>query len=426
MVEQAFLHPVGFTERLKELARGKKSAVIVVDDITRPTPIHRFFPNLINELVCGGIDKSNIRILVGTGAHRPMSHDEIRKKLTAEIVEGFTVIIHDFMGPDIRNLGWIEGGPVHLNRHFLQADMRICVGCVIPHNETGFGGGAKMVVPGLAGHLTIAHFHGALPPRPSGHLEPVSAAMDRRAWAEKVARVIGVDAVICAVVNSKRQLAGLYIGDLVKAHRAAAQRSAKLGQTVLTRDQAENCDIVIVNCYPLDTDPIQMAKAVEIGKKISPKCLVVINAATDGIFYHGMGMGSGVSVQRLVRNFPFWLCNPRKILTWLRSMVYAVRSPKLVARLCYYSWNNLSYSVYKGKEGRLPPDVKIKIKRDEKVKMMLVFSTKFPSWGFAKRYPEGLLYRDWSDLSKELSKRFSKPPKILLFPCAPLQILSIT
>ena len=81
----------------------------------------------------------------------------------------------------------MEGGPVYLNRHFLDADLRIVVGGAVPHNETGFGGGAKMVVPGLAGRLTIAHFHGSLPPLPARPLEPDARVFDHRASAEAVA-----------------------------------------------------------------------------------------------------------------------------------------------------------------------------------------------------------------------------------------------
>ncbi|MCK4818692.1 DUF2088 domain-containing protein, partial [bacterium] len=123
-----------------------------------------------------------------------MDRKEIQKKLGPQITDRFKVIIHDFKGPDIVKVGWVKGGPVYLNRHFLEADLRLCVGCVVPHNETGFGGGAKRVVPGLAGHLTIAHFHGALPPRPIGQADAINKAFDRRSWAEEVARHIRTDA----------------------------------------------------------------------------------------------------------------------------------------------------------------------------------------------------------------------------------------
>ena len=74
-----------------------------------------------------------------------------------------------------------------------------------------------MVVPGIAGRHTIAHFHGALPPRPAGTPEAKPGVRDRRAWSEAVARDVGVDAILACTINSRRELAGLWVGDLVHA-----------------------------------------------------------------------------------------------------------------------------------------------------------------------------------------------------------------
>ena len=45
-VRKALENPIG-TKRLKEIARGKKNAVIVVNDITRPTASYKFLPALL-------------------------------------------------------------------------------------------------------------------------------------------------------------------------------------------------------------------------------------------------------------------------------------------------------------------------------------------------------------------------------------------
>jgi nickel-dependent lactate racemase len=422
-VAQAFSNPIG-SARICELARGKLTAAIALDDITRPTPVHQFLSALIEELVRGGIREENICIFIATGAHRPMSLEEVGKRITFEFVDRFKIAMHEFMGPDLRRIGWIEGGPVYLNRHFVQADLKICVGCVMPHNETGFSGGSKVVVPGLSGHFTIAHLHGALPPRPAGQIEANDSSFDRRSWSEAVARYIGVDAIVCAVVNSKRQLAGLYVGDLIKAHRTAAIFAKEVGRTAIQSNLARTTDIVVVNCYPLDTDPVQMAKSVTVANKLSPRCIVAINAASDGIFYHGMGMGCGINSKRLVRNLLRSLWSPYFMLTWLRSMLYAIRNPILFGRLSYFMLNSLSYPSYQISEGLLPLNTNIRMK-DEKSAKLFVFSPNMPDWGFVRRYPQGRLYRDWQELIEALSQRFQSSTNVLLLPCAPLQILTI-
>ena len=423
-VRAAFANPIA-APRLRDSARGKRSAIIAVDDLTRPTPLQRVLPTLLDELAQGGLEPSQIRILLGTAAHRPMRPDEIERKLGPGVASRYQVIQHDFMGPDLRHLGWVEGGPVQLNRHFLDAELRVCVGGVIPHNETGYGGGSKMVVPGVAGRETIAHFHGALPPRLAGVMEAAPGVVDRRVWSEAVARHVGVDAVVCCTVNSRRELAGLYVGDLVEAHRAAARQAQKIGRTRVPRALADRCDVAVVSAYPLDTDPIQMGKSINLAKKLSARATVVVNSATDGIFYHGMGMGSGVHAPRLLRNLPRLLTSPHEQWAWLRGFTRAlgVGSPLLAARLCYFTLNYLSYSGFAATEGTWAADRPVAQSAEEGAEPLL-FSEHFPTWGFKRKYGRGRLYRDWDSLAVVLERRFS-PGCALVFPCAPLQLLEI-
>ncbi|MEE9608339.1 MAG: lactate racemase domain-containing protein [Myxococcota bacterium] len=421
-IQRAFEQPIG-TPRLRELARGRRSAVLAIDDLTRPTPVHRFLPRVIDELLAGGIDASEIRILIGTAAHRPAGAEEAAKKLGRELARRFPPLVHDFMGPEIRFVGWIRGGPVYLDRRFLAADLRICIGGAVPHDETGFGGGAKMVVPGVAGRLTIAHFHGALPPRPAGQLEAKPGQLDRRAWSEAVARRVGVDAVVCAAVNSRAELAGLAVGDLVEAHRAAAQRAIEIGRTPVPREWAERADVVVVNAYPLDTDPIQMGKSVRIARTFRAPCTVVVNGASDGVFYHGMGMGSGVSSRRLLRNIPGLLGDPTSLWSWLRGMGRGIRAPELAARLTYFSLNHLSYASFASGEGRLGPELEAATGRGATASP-LVWSPRFPGWGFRRKYRGGRLFREWSELRDTLGARFERG-EMLVLPCAPLQLPEI-
>lgn len=404
---------------LAELARGRRSAAIAVDDLTRPTPAYRFLPRVLDALHRGGIARSNVRIIFGTAAHRPMDRAEIALKIGREIQVAYHTVMHDFLGDDLQYLGWVDGGPVYLNRSFLDADLRIVVGSVIPHGETGFGGGAKMIVPGLAGHRTIAHFHGALPPRRSATLEAEGSRRDRRAWSEAVARRIRVDWAICATVNASRQLAGLYCGDVVAAHRRAARHALQIGRTRVAPDLAAAADVAVVNAYPLDTDPIQMGKSVSLVRKLGVRSTVVINAASDGIFYHGMGMGSGVSARRLIANLPRLLLSPRGVWTFARSLGVALGSADLMARTCYFTLNPLAWSAFTapaaaGAARGLPAA------NTEP----LVYSRRFPAGGFARKYRRGALFDSWDELRNALARRHGSATA-LVFPCAPLQLIEM-
>ena len=418
-VAAAFTRPCG-TAAVRELVAGRRSVVIAVDDLTRPTPVHRVLPALLDELRAGGIAEENITLLLGTAAHRPLQTDEIERKLGRGIHERLRVVQHDFMGEDIRFVGWVQGGPVHLNRHFLDADIRICIGGVIPHNETGFGGGSKMVVPGVAGRHTIAHFHGALPPRPAGVVEAAPGVLDRRAWSEAVARHVGVDAILACAINSKRELAGLWVGDLVQAHRAAAERALAIGRTPVPAELAQHCDVAVVNAYPLDTDPIQMAKSLYAARELDPASTVVVNAASDGVFYHGMGMGSGLHLPRLLRNLPNWLTSPRDIWTWFRGLSTAAPQPLLAGRLSYFTLNHLAFERFERTEGRQSVTSPARMPSPEDADL-LVFSERFPAWGFKRRYRKGHLFDRWDAIAEILDRRHPNG-RAAVFPCAPLQI----
>jgi hypothetical protein len=180
-----------------------------------------------------------------------------------------------------------------------------------------------------------------------------------------------------------------------------------------------------VSAYPLDTDPIQMGKSINLAKKLGARRTVVINAATDGIFYHGMGMGSGVHPPRLLRNLPRLLSSPHELWAWLRGFARAaaIGSPLLAARLSYFSLNDLSYGGFCAGEGAWSVDREV-AQPDEAAAEPLVWSEAFPTWGFRRKYRNGRLYRDWDALADVLGRRF-EPSCALVFPCAPLQLLEI-
>lgn len=103
-IERAFVEPIG-TPRISELAKGKKSAAIVVDDLSRPTPAATVIPYLLHELASAGVPKSEIRFVVGGGSHRPLTDEEVAKKIGADIASEYEATSHDFMSGDLRALG---------------------------------------------------------------------------------------------------------------------------------------------------------------------------------------------------------------------------------------------------------------------------------------------------------------------------------
>ena len=287
-IEQAFADPVG-TPRISELAKGKKSAAIVVDDLSRPTPAARVIPFLLRELASAGVPKSEIRFVVGGGSHRPITDAEIEKKIGADIAAEYEATNHDFMGGDLRALGNLDNGmPIYLDHVVADADFKVCLGGIYPHGSVGFGGGAKLVVPGIAGFATMFYFHTFSPGRGHAVIERKGSEPDHRDFSEAVAGVLGLDVIVNTVLNSRREICGLFVGDFVEAHRKGAHFALETYGTEIPETSRKETDLVVLNCYPLDSDPIQTGKALWALSYFEKAHRMALNPASDGICYHGL------------------------------------------------------------------------------------------------------------------------------------------
>ena len=287
-IEQAFAEPIG-TPRISELAKQKKSAAIVVDDLSRPTPVAKVIPVLLRELAAAGVPKSKTRFVIGGGSHRPLTHQEIAKKIGTDVATEYAATSHDFMSGDLRSLGNLDNGmPIYLNPVVADADFKICVGGIYPHGSVGFGGGAKLVVPGIAGFTTMFYFHTFSPSRGHAAIERQGSEPDHRDAAEQVAGVLGLDVIVNAVLNSRREICGLFVGDYVQAHRKGARFALETYGTEIPETSRKETDLVVLNCYPLDSDPIQTGKALWATRYFEKAHKMALNPASDGICYHGL------------------------------------------------------------------------------------------------------------------------------------------
>ena len=72
---------------LREYALGKRTACILICDITRPVPNGLILPVLVRALLDAGISASEITVLVATGLHRPNEGEELSELIGDEWVE---------------------------------------------------------------------------------------------------------------------------------------------------------------------------------------------------------------------------------------------------------------------------------------------------------------------------------------------------
>jgi nickel-dependent lactate racemase len=277
----AIEHPVSCPS-LSALARKGSQIVILVDDITRPTPTRTMLIPLLEKLHKLGIKNETIRIVFATGAHRKHTLEEQKFLLGEDVVRTIEVIDHDARDKlSLVHLGCTSRGtPVELNRIVVDADLRIMLGLIKPHNEAGYSGGGKSLVPGVAGLATIMVNHGYESVFDANAVLGVINGNPIREDIEEVTGMLGPCFIVNAVINPEKRIIGVVAGDVVKAHRRGVEI---LDQMVKVRVPQPG-NVVIVSCaYPVDICLYQAINAlvcpVRVRKPIIKKGGIIILTA---------------------------------------------------------------------------------------------------------------------------------------------------
>lgn len=222
-VRRALSCPVG-TPPLRELAKKYDSALILVTDYTRPLPYPQLLSPLLEELRAGGIAEEQIRFLVASGTHRPMTAQELDAHLGAEVVRRYQVLPHLWWQEEhLADLGTTQSGtPIRINRLLTGEQLLIGVGVVKPHRDAGWSGGAKIIQPGVCGNVTTGATHWLAAQHPCHDIlgqeeNPVRAEM------EEIAARVDLDFILNCVTDDEHRLAHVSTGHFVLAHRAEVE-----------------------------------------------------------------------------------------------------------------------------------------------------------------------------------------------------------
>ena len=230
---------------LTELARGKKQAVIVFDDMTRPTPVKDVAPCVLAALHRAGMKKEQIRFVWALGSHGTYDMISARKKLGENIVENYSVYNHDAFQNTL-HAGKTPGGiEIWFNREFMVCDLKIGIGCITPHVHVGFGGGAKIILPGVAGIESINQFHEHFNRNPSRHGLGNFDNNIMRAECDAAGDIAGLNFKVDCLINRCGKIASLYAGSFRATHAQGA-REAKEAYGITS---SGGYDIAVANTY---------------------------------------------------------------------------------------------------------------------------------------------------------------------------------
>ncbi len=157
-IKKAFSHPIG-TSPLSKQARGKKNVAIIFDDNSRPTPTATLLPYIIEELKEAGLPDKSIRLICATGCHAAHTYLDFEKKLGTNILDRFPVYNHNIYENCTYAGKTSQGTELYVNSEVMNCDLKIGIGSVITHPQTGFGGGGKIILPGVSSIESIEHYH---------------------------------------------------------------------------------------------------------------------------------------------------------------------------------------------------------------------------------------------------------------------------
>jgi nickel-dependent lactate racemase len=275
-------HPIGGST-LEDIAQGKSQAVIVFDDMTRPTPVKAVAPFILESLHRAGMNKEQIRFIWALGAHG--THDMIsaRKKLGDEIVEQYPIYNHD----PFQNTTWVGRTPTGVefwcNRGVMACDLKIGIGCIAAHIHVGFSGGAKIILPGVAGIESINQFHNQLYRDSSrtglGNFDDNIM----RAECDAAGDMAGLDFKVDCLVNGRGEITNLYAGPFRETHAAGAEE----GKDHYGIPRATGYDIVVCNAYGKATESAISRRFASITLKPgSVGTAVLISDAPEGQVPH--------------------------------------------------------------------------------------------------------------------------------------------
>ncbi len=265
-VRKVLAAPEGTAPLLEMLkAVHPQKLVIVVNDITRPTPYSVLMPPLVETIEKAGIPDSHVTLVTATGIHDLHTREQDIEVYGEELCRRFKVISHDATDRD--NLvykGKLPSGyEFWLNKIVDEADFLITLGVVMPHYFAGFSGGRKSILPGVSGKETVQKNHARmveimdnLPPIREN---PVSLEMIH------AARTAGVDFIINTVVDDSGRLVEVVAGDLEKAWYKAVEVSESMYLTPIPRKA--KVAIATASGYPRDINLYQSQKALDHADK---------------------------------------------------------------------------------------------------------------------------------------------------------------
>jgi nickel-dependent lactate racemase len=269
---------------LVPLMKGAKEVCVLFDDLSRPTRTYEIAPTLLEAFANAGIKDPQVRFLCALGTHSPHNNADFRKKLGSEVLNRFPVYNHNCY-ENCETLGRTAlGTPVTINKEYLGCDLRIGIGSFIPHQFCGFGGGYKIVFPGIAHIDAIEYHHGLLLQQNMencwglGNHSCNAILSDMR----ESGRMARLDIKIDVFVNSSSRATRVFAGHPDSLYPAMIEGAL----THYATKTSGEYDIIFANTFGKANEAVIAASTSEAILSRNGGCLVILNDIEEGQVIH--------------------------------------------------------------------------------------------------------------------------------------------
>jgi nickel-dependent lactate racemase len=301
-------------DELERVNPDLSNIAIVVGDKTRLCGYPEYLPVLLDTLENVGADPERMTVFIAYGTHAPQTDKECLEAYGGTY-QNVRFVHHDCADDKcfVNSGKTSRGTPVLIRRDIVETNFLITFGAVSHHYFAGYGGGRKLIFPGLGQKASIYHNHGLFLDRERQTLSPYcqSGVMDKNPLAEDLAEFetfCPADLAIHGILDSRGQVCDLLPGAGTDHFRNACAEHGKHCEVNVTGDY----DLVIASCggYPKDINFIQSHKAIEHASKFvrNDGMLIILAECQDGVgsktFLPWFEMGSWKKAfDRLARNY---------------------------------------------------------------------------------------------------------------------------
>ncbi len=269
--------PIG-APSLSELVTEKDRVAVLIEDLTRPSPKKIILEAILELLRKKRIPDRQIVIIFSLGTHRGLEQEEIEGAFGRELVDRYEFVNHDCRAADLVPAARLKTGHgVKINRRVMEATFRLGIGSIFPHPMNGFGGGGKILFPGVADleAITEHHFHYTFQ---SG---TGLGKLDGNPFYEEVcalARSVPLHFVVNGVLDQKDALADLVAGDPIEAHWAGA----RICRALTTRRFPKRADLTVTTSFPYREGPQIVKPLVPASLVTKPGGCIILAADCSG------------------------------------------------------------------------------------------------------------------------------------------------